>query len=365
MSRPTWARWVTRISLVVGLAALVFTVYDIGPQNIGTYFQRIGWWWFAVVALEIVITTLDAIAIRAFMSPESHTIKLRSTLLAQLAGRAVNAVTPLGNLGEAVKVSVLTEHTSQSRAVSTILLYNVVSFSVELAVVAVAVIVGLILVPMPTSIMWFMVVIGIASTLISIGLFALVRRGLLGSLVRLIRRLRIITEARLETWQAKLAPIDAKMRLVEGARRRDRWLGVLAVVASRLTSMSLSYLVFVAMGGSLTVVFVVWTTVGGFAVYMLSSLVPMGVGVSEGGYWGMFRALGENPARGVTMVIARRVTLLVYAGIGLVLMTASETVQRARDKAEERTAATSGSQLAAAAVTAAASVNDPVTDAAD
>lgn len=336
---------------MIGIAALCFTIYDIGPRDIGTYFQRIGWWWFAVVALEIGITTLDAIAIRAFMSPESGNIKLRSTLLAQLAGRAVNAVTPLGNLGEAVKVSVLTEHVSQSRAVSTILLYNVISFSIELAVVAGAVVVGLVLVPMPSSILWFLVAIGLVSTAGAIGLFSLLRRGLLGSILRFIRRLRLISQARAERWQHQLAPIDDKMTLVEGARHRDRTLGIAAVVISRLTSMSLSYLVFVAMGGTLTVVFVVWTTVGGFAVYMLSSLVPMGVGVSEGGYWGMFRALGENPARGVTMVIARRVTLLVYAGIGLILMTASETVQRARDKARDRTAASSASPPAASSAT--------------
>ena len=48
------------------------------------------------------------------------------------AGRSVNAVTPSGNVGEAVKISVLAEHVSNSRAVATILLYNVVSFTVEL-----------------------------------------------------------------------------------------------------------------------------------------------------------------------------------------------------------------------------------------
>ena len=51
MSRPAWARWVTRISLAIGLVALAFTVHSIGPRNIGRYFERIGWWWFAVVAL--------------------------------------------------------------------------------------------------------------------------------------------------------------------------------------------------------------------------------------------------------------------------------------------------------------------------
>ncbi|MEO8554513.1 MAG: lysylphosphatidylglycerol synthase domain-containing protein, partial [Kofleriaceae bacterium] len=138
MSRPTWARWVTRISLVIALVALVLTIRNTGLAAIGTYFRKIGWWWFAVIALEVVITSLDAIAIRAFMSPEQHKVRFRSALLSQLAGRSVNAVTPTGNLGEAVKVSVLTEHVSQSRAVATILLYNVVSFTVELATVAIA-----------------------------------------------------------------------------------------------------------------------------------------------------------------------------------------------------------------------------------
>src|SRR5690349_6460793 len=156
MSRPTWARWVTRISLGLGIIALVLTIRDTGLVAIGNYFKRIGWGWVAVVLLEIAITTMDATAIRAFLSPESDKVRLRSALLSQLAGRAVNAVTPSGNLGEAVKVSVLTDHVSQSRAVATILLYNVVSFTVELGMVAVAAPFVALLGPMPTSLRWLM-----------------------------------------------------------------------------------------------------------------------------------------------------------------------------------------------------------------
>ena len=331
MSRPAWARWVTRISLAIGIVALVATVYSIGPRNIAYYVGHIGWWWLAVVTLEIAITTLDAIAIRAFLSPESGLVRLRSALLSQLAGRAVNAVTPSGNLGEAVKVSVLTEYVSQSRAVATILLYNVISFAVELWMVAVAAIVLVAFVPLPSPWTAVMVATSVICSLLAVGMLALARRGLLGSLVGAVRRLRVISRARYERWLAKLAPVDDKMKLVEGARARDRTLGIAAVVVSRLTSMTLSYVVFYAVGGVITASFVAATTVGGFVIYILSTLVPMGVGISEGGYWGMFRAIGEDPARGVTMVIARRVTLVVYAAIGLVLMTASETVRRARD----------------------------------
>ena len=335
MSRPTWARWVTRISLVVGVIALVFTVYKTGPHTIASYFRRIGWWWFAVIALEVVITTLDAVAIRAFMSPEQDHVKMSSALLSQLAGRSVNAVTPTGNLGEAVKVSVLTEHVSQSRAVATILLYNVVSFTVEFGFVAIAAVVAAGLVPMHAWTRWMLLGTGVVSLVVSVALYTLVHRGMLTSVARLALKLRLLSDARYERWEAKLRSVDDKLRLVAGARRRDRWLGIVAVVCSRATSYSLSLLVLHAVGEPISFAFVAAYVVGSHAIYLLSSLVPMGLGISEGGYYWLFRALGENPARGVTLVFARRTTLVVYAAIGLVLVTVSETVQRARDRHAE------------------------------
>jgi hypothetical protein len=362
MSRPTWARWVTRISLVLAVVALVFTIRDIGLRTIATYFRRIGWWWIAVGILEVAITSLDAVAIRAFLSPEQAKVKLRSAVLSQLAGRAVNAVTPSGNLGEAVKVSVLVDHVSQSRAVSTILLYNAVSFAVELLIVAVAAPIMVLLVPMPSKLRWLMILTGAACFAIALGIYALTRRGVLDSVARLgaripvpgLARIRgwiwkshtpsryLLSQTRYVRWRDRLRAVDSKMHLSSGARARDRWLGIAAVTVSRLTSMSLSLMILHAVGESITLGFVAAYTVGGFVIYMTSSLVPMGVGISEGGNYALFRALGENPARGVTLVLARRVTLIMYAAIGLVLVTASETVQRARERQVERAAASGG-----------------------
>src|SRR5215470_19795285 len=191
MSRPTWARWVTRISLILALVALVFTTRDIGLRTLATYFRRIGWWWIAVAIFEVAITSLDAIAIRAFLSPESDKVRLRSALLSQLAGRAVNAVTPSGNLGEAVKVSVLVEHVSQSRAVATILLYNVVSFTVELVIVGVAALVMAVFLPMPAALRWALLGGGALVLALGLAIYALVRHGVLVSAARLAARIRV------------------------------------------------------------------------------------------------------------------------------------------------------------------------------
>ncbi|HEX4423228.1 MAG TPA: lysylphosphatidylglycerol synthase transmembrane domain-containing protein [Kofleriaceae bacterium] len=359
MSRPTWARWVTRISLILAVIALVLTIRDIGPRTIATYFRRIGWWWIAVVIFEVVITSLDAIAIRAFLSPEQAKVKLRSAVLSQLAGRAVNAVTPSGNLGEAVKVSVLVDYVSQSRAVSTILLYNVVSFSVELMIVAVAAPIMALLVPMRPSVRGMMLATCVICSVLAVGIYLLTRRGVLDSIARLATRIWIpllapirariwprqprspylLSQMRYAQWQEQLRAVDSKMHLSSGARSRDRWLGIVAVTASRLTSTTLSLTILHAVGESITLGFVAAYTVGGFVIYMMSTLVPMGVGINEGGYYALFRALNENPARGVTLALARRVTIILYAAIGLVLMTASETVQRARERSIERASA--------------------------
>lgn len=358
MSRPTWARWVTRISLGLGIAALVLTIHNTGLAAIGTYFKRIGWWWIAVVMLEVGITTMDATAIRAFLSPESSKVRLRSALLSQLAGRAVNAVTPSGNLGEAVKVSVLVEHVSQSRAVATILLYNVVSFSVELVTVGVAALVMAGFLPMPASLRWLLLGVGAVVLVLALAIYALVRRGVLVSAARLAARIpvpglasvrrrlwrpahpsgHLLTPQRLARWEPRLRSIDDKMKLVEGARVGERRLGIVMVTLSRFTSMTLSFLLLIAMGEKLTVGFVASITVGSFFIYMASTLVPMGIGINEGGYYALFRALGENTARGTALILARRVALILYAAIGFVLVTASETVQRARERQAERPA---------------------------
>jgi len=148
----------------------------------------------------------------------------------------------------------------------------------------------------------------------------------------------LLTAERLARWEPRLRSVDDKMKLVEGARVRDRRLGIVMVTLSRLTSMTLSLLLLIAMGEKLTIGLVASITVGSFAIYMASTLVPMGIGINELGYNAMFRALGENPVSGTSLVLARRVALLVYAGIGLVLMTASETVRRARERQAERAA---------------------------
>jgi hypothetical protein len=193
--------------------------------------------------------------------------------------------------------------------------------------------------PIPATLRWMLLGLGAIVLGLAFAIYALVRRGVLVSAARLAARIHLIAPQRVARWEPRLRRIDDKMKLVEGARVRDRRFGILMVTLSRLTSMTLSFLLLIAMGEKLTIGFVASVTVGSFFIYMVSTLVPMGIGINEGGYNMLFRALGENPARGTVLILARRVALIIYAAIGLVLVTASETVQRARERQVERAAA--------------------------
>ncbi|HWU86189.1 MAG TPA: lysylphosphatidylglycerol synthase transmembrane domain-containing protein [Kofleriaceae bacterium] len=334
---PRWARWLTAGSLAVAVVALVVTIRDVGLYTLGKYLKLIGWWWLAIVPMEVLSTTLHAAAMRAFMSPER--IPLRHAVLAQLAGRAINAVTPSGNLGEVMKVSMLTEHVSQSRAVSTILLYNIVAFSVELLLIAVACLGIAVFVPTPSGVGGIIAATGAGCLVISVGLYVLVRRGMLASIAGLAVKLRVLSRARYGRWEAKLRGIDDKLRLVNGARVRDRRIGIAALTASRVNSMVLSLMILHAVGVPITAAFVAVWTVASFVIYFASTLVPMGVGVAEGGYWGFFRTMGHNPAQGVALVLARRTVTIMYAAIGLLLVTTNETVKRVKAQKTHKAAA--------------------------
>ena len=334
-ARPSWLRWITPALLAIAIVALVFTIRDVGLRTLGHYLRLIGWWWIAVVALEVLNTTLHSTAIRAFAAPDK--LRLRDAFVAQLAGRAVNAVTPSGNLGEVVKMSVLTDVVTPSRAVSTILLYNVVSFTIELGIVAAAAPFLALLVPMPLPLRALFLGVGVLCAVLSVGLYWLVHRGMLASLAKVPVKLGLVSQHRYAGWYEKLHGIDEKLRMTAGASRRDRLIGIGALFLSRLSAILLSLLILRSVGTSISFGFVAAWTVGSFPIYLASTLVPMGLGVSEGGYYGLFRTLGYNPAFAVTLVIARRCITIMYATIGLVLVTFSETVKRAkaRHTAEE------------------------------
>jgi uncharacterized membrane protein YbhN (UPF0104 family) len=334
-----WARWVTRGALVLGLAALVWTIHRVGPAEIAARLLIVGPWFVPIVALELFMTVCDGAAIYLYLSPHHRRVGLGRALIAQVTGRAVNAVTPLGSAGEVVKVAMLVDRAPRAPTVAAILLYNLANLELSLVLIAVgAPLIGLGVAGLPRSLAAALVLAGVVTAAGAITLRILVRRRIFSSLVRLLRALRFLGHARAERWKVKLRELDETLRAGD-AQGVHRLLAYTCIIVSRAGSWATIALLIHAAGGEVSVVFLVAFITAYQVIVVVSAIVPMGVGLVEGGSYAMFRALGADPAIGVTVALGKRVTQLLFAGVGLVLGSVNQTVKEARARAAGQRAA--------------------------
>lgn len=326
---PGWARWVTYASVPVALAALAWTIYSVGFTRLLHRLVGLGPWLFGVIGLEALVTCCDAAAIHYFVGRETRQTYLQ-VLQAQVAGRAINVVTPLGSVGELTKIALLVEHAPQARVVSGVLLYDLVGQEINFVLMAVGAPLTAVFMHVPEALRVVLYVAGAVAAAIAIAIPLLVRHGLLVSFVSAARRLRVLGEARVVRWRKKLASVDERLRDGTAERRHERTMGLVFMLLSRLLTWAVMGLLVYAAGGPRSLGFLAAVVTAGQLITWIATLVPLGLGISEGGNYALFRALGADPSVGVAVALGRRVTHILYAAIGVVLVSVSQTVRRVR-----------------------------------
>jgi uncharacterized protein (TIRG00374 family) len=287
----------------------------------------LGPWLFAVIGVEVLVTACDAAAIHAFVGRETRQTYLQ-VVQAQVAGRAINVVTPFGSLGELTKIALLVEHVPQARAVSGVLLYDLVGQEISFILIALGAPLTAVFMHVPQGLRVILHVAGAIAAVVAVAIPWLVHRGLLVSFVGAARRLRVLGEARMTRWRKKLASVDERLRDGTPERRHERTVGLVFMLLSRLLTWAVMGVLVYAAGGPTSLGFLAAIVTAGQVITWFATLVPLGLGVSEGGNYALFRALGADPSVGVAVALGRRVTHILYAAIGLVLVSLSHTVRR-------------------------------------
>ncbi len=324
-SSPRWARWVTYGSVVVALIALVITVVSAGPREIFRHLIGIGPWFALILAIELLGTLCDAAALACCVGRGPS---YWSVVRAQVGGRAVSLVTPLGSLGEVTKTTMLMNDVRTDRAIAAVARWNLTILGISLVAVVVGAPVCAVTLDLPT---WLSAMLyagsGVAGLLLIAGA-TLLRRGMLSSAIGLLGRMRILSKKRRAAWRKRLRSIDHHIR-GKGSEpvgaKPIAWL----VLARILTYVNV-WVILAATGTVAGVGTMAAMATAGTVISWASTVVPMGLGVSEGGNAALFAALGEGAALGVTVVMTRRVVQLIYAAVGLSLVTTTGTIQKAR-----------------------------------
>jgi hypothetical protein len=152
--------------------------------------------------------------------------------------------------------------------------------------------------------------------------------------------MRIVSAKRRQRWRKKLRDID-RMVAGRGARRIGA-APILWLVASRALTWLGVWIVLAAAGTVVGVGTMAALATAGTLISYASTLVPLGLGLSEGGNAALFVALGQSASLGVTLVISRRLIQVIYAAIGIGFVATAGTIQKARAYAAGRPVSSSG-----------------------
>ena len=343
--RPAWVRWFTLAVTVFAIGALAVTVWTVGPRTLWGQLLKIGPWFGVIFALEVLATLCDVNILNGFLGRGGRRPGYRGVLKAQVAGRAINVVTPMASLGEATKVAILMRSTDPGRAVATVVRFNLSYIAANLLFIVLGAPLCAIFLDLPgwmEKTLW--IGTGVAVS-IAIALIVLVRAGLVASAIKVLRFFHLISRDRFGVWRDRLRKLDATMKGETGLRS---WAPALWTIAAKLIGSVGTWLVLYANGEAPSFGVMAALATAGTLINVAANVVPLGLGVSEGGTAALMAALGESPTLGVTIVIARRVVYLVYAALGLTILAADENLPSARAAAKAAKAGKAGKPLAAA-----------------
>lgn len=326
---PSWTRIFTIASYALAAVALVATVWSVGPHRLLAQLEAIGLGFAAVVALEVVITGFDSAALSGFLGSGGRRSSFLQVVRAQVAGRAINSVTPLASLGEATKATTLMEHTPSRRAIAAVFHYNLATIGVRMATIVVGAPICAVVLDLPHLLVVALYAGSAVAAAVLLGGILLIRRGMLVSLVDAGRAARLLSQDRAVRWRTQVAAID-RYHPRYGADPLAPWKAVLWILISRALSLASGWVVLRSVGYSAGPGTVAAIATAGTLIGTISSVVPMGLGISEGSNAALFAALGVPSSLGVTMVLGGRITLLAYAALGVVLGASTVVVKGAQ-----------------------------------
>jgi uncharacterized membrane protein YbhN (UPF0104 family) len=313
--------------LLFGAAMLTWFLRGLEWGDLSMAISGVGRRFAIILGLDLAAVLLDARALHAFMRPEARMISYWRVVAAQLSGRAVNVVTPLGALGEATKLTMLVTHAPRVRVVSAIVLFNLAALYLSVTVMAIGVPIALLLVDLPRALQ-VTVAIGLAGAIaLVIAVGVLIERGATATLTGLLHHVRVISRERRDDWQVRLQELDRHLAGLHepGA---GTWRGVLWVVGSRLVTWTSTFTLIGGIGVEISPRLVAGVLSVGVLIQWIASVVPFGLGVADTGNYALYDLLGASGVHGALVTMLNRARSLSVAGVGFAVMAVVHTLNR-------------------------------------
>jgi hypothetical protein len=315
------------VVLVIGVIGLVIVVRHLGWAGIRQAVLGTGGWFAVIAAIDLLSAMCDAFAVHGLVSA-SQRVSYWRVFAAQISGMAINRLTPGNSLGEPVKVTLLMRTVPVETAVSGIVMFNLITLYVGIAAIVIGVPVTVLLLDVPDRVQ-LAVWIGMAFLLaVATAVAILIRRGAVATLISAIERIGVISASRAESWRARIATIDARVRSIGDPRSSGSGRGLAGVLGSRAISWVGTVIVLHAADIPMTGPLVIASLTVGIVITWMSNIIPLGLGIADGTNYVLYGLLGANPVSGLLFTMINRLRTVVLALMGLSVLAVANSLHR-------------------------------------
>jgi hypothetical protein len=303
------------LTAIAGTGLFVWLVRTVGPGEIWTGFQKIGWGLVWIVLLGGLRFAVRAAAWALCIEPPNR-LPFGVALNAVISGDALGNVTPFGPLvGEPAKIACVRGHVAIAPALTALAIENVIYALSVAAMIAAGAIALLFSVELPLQLREFSeIAIGCIIALFIGAAWVLWRRP---ALVSTRLPASWLTTARI----GKLRALEQEV-LTFASRRRGAILPLallqLSFHALGVIEKHLTLWLIVGSAPPLMTSFIVETA--DRLITVAFKFVPFQVGVGEAGTGLITQLLGLGPAAGITVSIARKARMGTWSLVGAALL---------------------------------------------
>lgn len=306
--------WTGVLTVLGGLALLVWVVRQVGLAQVEADFRQVGWGLIPIIAIGGLRFLVRALAWRLCLE-EPYRLGTADAFAAVICGDAIGNLTPLGPLvGEPAKAAFVRNRIPLAPAATALAIENVFYTLSAVAMIAAGMIALLFRFQLPTGIRD----VGEASIAGSLVLFA-IALWLLWRQPALISR--VLSTSRLQTHAAAVRAIEEQIYSFVTRHRAVVPAIVAAEAAFHVLGVMEVHLTLTLLSGtapSLLTSFILETT--NRLIQVVFKFVPLRLGVDEAGTAVFTQVLGLGSQTGVTLAIVRKARMLFWAGAGAILL---------------------------------------------
>ena len=317
-------QWFHVAAFVIGGLALAILLERLGWDGIRRIVLGTGAWFAVFAVLDLGSLACDAGALHACVRANAP-ISYPRAFAAQASGLAINRLTPGSALGEPLKVTMLIEHVPEDTAIAGVVMFNAATVLVAITVMVVGAPITLLALDLPARVelvVWLAAVVLLAA---AVAVVLAIRRGAVGAVARAAARLRLLSPARAARWRGRIDALDAQIREL---RRTPRAFAF--ALGSRTLHALGTIAILIAADVPLTVPLVAGVVSVGILLQWLANVLPLGLGIADGGNYLLYGALGSSPSAGLDVAMINRLRTCVLAAMGLTAMLAATLVDRRR-----------------------------------